>query len=197
MCACVLGCPRHLLAGLESCLSWRWRSLLRRARGRCLRLCSFPHSKHTSPLQSSLQGKRPKVEGSKDDIFGENAGKARKKVRDDWIEWAQAVAPALGGGGVSAVWDDRGRRSGGSGGGGCLWCNLERIGTPRPHLWRLRPAGRRLAIFKTNSNEFKTNSNQIQIQTEEGYAIYTEDELRLGAKGGDTDLCPFDCQCCF
>lgn len=27
------------------------------------------------------QGKRPKVEGSKDDIFGESAGKARKKVR--------------------------------------------------------------------------------------------------------------------
>lgn len=34
-------------------------------------------------------------------------------------------------------------------------------------------------------------------KTEEGYAIYTEDELQLGAKGGETDQCPFDCECCF
>ncbi|GAX81609.1 hypothetical protein CEUSTIGMA_g9037.t1 [Chlamydomonas eustigma] len=36
-------------------------------------------------------------------------------------------------------------------------------------------------------------------RTEEGYAIYTEEELGLSnnSKGGDTDLCPFDCQCCF
>jgi|LauGreSBDMM110SN_4_FD.fasta_scaffold81688_1 hypothetical protein len=35
-------------------------------------------------------------------------------------------------------------------------------------------------------------------RTEEGYAIYTEDELNLANnKGGDTDLCPFDCDCCF
>ncbi len=35
-------------------------------------------------------------------------------------------------------------------------------------------------------------------RTEEGFAIYTEDELGLGRKGGgDTDLCPFDCECCF
>jgi hypothetical protein len=34
-------------------------------------------------------------------------------------------------------------------------------------------------------------------RTEEGYAIYTEDELKMGDKGGDTDLCPFDCDCCY
>ena len=34
-------------------------------------------------------------------------------------------------------------------------------------------------------------------KTEEGYVIYTEDELGFGKKGGDTDLCPFDCDCCF
>lgn len=67
------------------------------------------------PLPQTLnvpQGKQPKVEGSKDDIFGETSGKARKK-------------------------------------------------------------------------------------TEEGFAIYTEDELGMGKKGGDTDKCPFDCDCCF
>jgi len=61
-------------------------------------------------LQAST--KRPKVEGSKDDIFGETAGKARKR-------------------------------------------------------------------------------------TEEGFTIYSEEELGLGKKGGNTDLCPFDCDCCF
>lgn len=33
--------------------------------------------------------------------------------------------------------------------------------------------------------------------TEEGYAIYGEDELKLNSTGGDTPLCPFDCDCCF
>jgi hypothetical protein len=66
-----------------------------------------------APHPPHAQGKRPKVEGSKDDIFGEAAAQGRKK-------------------------------------------------------------------------------------TEEGFAIYSEEELGLGkAKGGDTDLCPFDCDCCY
>ena len=32
--------------------------------------------------------------------------------------------------------------------------------------------------------------------TEEGWRIYTPAELNLD-KGGDTELCPFDCDCCF
>jgi len=32
--------------------------------------------------------------------------------------------------------------------------------------------------------------------TDDGYRIYTEDELNIGI-GGDTADCPFDCQCCF
>jgi hypothetical protein len=34
-------------------------------------------------------------------------------------------------------------------------------------------------------------------RTEEGWRIYTEEELKLNKKGGDTDLCPFDCDCCY
>ncbi len=33
-------------------------------------------------------------------------------------------------------------------------------------------------------------------RTDEGFAIYTMEELGLG-KGGGTDKCPFDCDCCF
>jgi Eukaryotic protein of unknown function (DUF1764) len=34
-------------------------------------------------------------------------------------------------------------------------------------------------------------------RTEEGWAVYSEAELKLSSKGGGTDLCPFDCNCCF
>jgi len=42
---------------------------------------------------------------------------------------------------------------------------------------------------------------QVEVKarkrTEEGWPIYTEEELKLGDGGGDTADCPFDCQCCF
>jgi len=34
-------------------------------------------------------------------------------------------------------------------------------------------------------------------KTEEGWNIYKEDELGIKETGGDTPLCPFDCDCCF
>jgi hypothetical protein len=33
-------------------------------------------------------------------------------------------------------------------------------------------------------------------KTNEGYALYSEKELRID-QGGGTPLCPFDCNCCF
>jgi hypothetical protein len=32
--------------------------------------------------------------------------------------------------------------------------------------------------------------------TEEGFKIYSTEELNIG-KGGETEDCPFDCNCCF
>jgi len=34
-------------------------------------------------------------------------------------------------------------------------------------------------------------------RTEEGWNIYEEAELDIRDDGGDTPLCPFDCDCCF
>ncbi|KAG7099358.1 hypothetical protein E1B28_001214 [Marasmius oreades] len=34
-------------------------------------------------------------------------------------------------------------------------------------------------------------------KTEEGWLIFKEDELGINDEGGDTPMCPFDCQCCF
>jgi len=33
-------------------------------------------------------------------------------------------------------------------------------------------------------------------QTEEGFNVYSPEELKLGG-GGGTRLCPWDCNCCF
>lgn len=34
-------------------------------------------------------------------------------------------------------------------------------------------------------------------KTDEGFSIFKEAELGIRDEGGDTPLCPFDCQCCF
>ncbi|WFC98212.1 hypothetical protein MYAM1_000937 [Malassezia yamatoensis] len=43
---------------------------------------------------------------------------------------------------------------------------------------------------------FANSRGKDRTKTEEGYRIFTEDELKLN-QGGGTPLCPFDCDCCF
>lgn len=52
-------------------------------------------------------------------------------------------------------------------------------------------------VVGSKDDLFGTEQQKGRKQTEEGYAIYTEDELGLGRKAGGTPLCPFDCECCF
>ncbi|KAM2020868.1 hypothetical protein ACFX16_042957 [Malus domestica] len=41
-------------------------------------------------------------------------------------------------------------------------------------------------------------SSQTKKRTQDGLAVYTEDELGINnADAGNTPLCPFDCSCCF
>lgn len=40
-------------------------------------------------------------------------------------------------------------------------------------------------------------AQKMRRKTEDGYNIYSMEELGLGTTGGDTAECPFDCQCCF
>ncbi|KAN0061721.1 hypothetical protein ACQY0O_005713 [Thecaphora frezii] len=44
--------------------------------------------------------------------------------------------------------------------------------------------------------EFMDSRGSSRKRTEDGLPIYSEAELRIG-EGGDTPLCPFDCDCCF
>ncbi|KAG7671097.1 hypothetical protein Ndes2526B_g01125 [Nannochloris sp. 'desiccata'] len=56
---------------------------------------------------------------------------------------------------------------------------------------------KRRKITGSKDDIFGTEIGQARKKTEEGYNIYKEDELGFGKKGGDTDKCPFDCDCCF
>ncbi|KAJ7630740.1 hypothetical protein FB45DRAFT_916447 [Roridomyces roridus] len=50
---------------------------------------------------------------------------------------------------------------------------------------------------KEETEKFKdSRGSGPRRKTEEGWSIYKEDELGIGDEGGDTPLCPFDCDCC-
>jgi len=46
-------------------------------------------------------------------------------------------------------------------------------------------------------NKNSKNAKKGDKYTDEGFKIYTEEELGLNKEGGGTDLCPFDCDCCY
>jgi hypothetical protein len=50
--------------------------------------------------------------------------------------------------------------------------------------------------FKAMKKERKEQEGKPMKFTTDGLKIYTENDLKIG-KGGNTELCPFDCDCCF
>ncbi|KAG2023322.1 hypothetical protein CC2G_000987 [Coprinopsis cinerea AmutBmut pab1-1] len=53
-------------------------------------------------------------------------------------------------------------------------------------------------VDKEEEEKFKdSRGTSGRRTTEEGWTIYNEDELGISHEGGDTPLCPFDCDCCF
>ncbi|QCD84373.1 uncharacterized protein C6G9.01c [Vigna unguiculata] len=50
----------------------------------------------------------------------------------------------------------------------------------------------------SDDGEFADRPSRPKRKTEDGFTIYTEDELGINkADAGNTPLCPFDCSCCF
>ncbi|PPQ67348.1 hypothetical protein CVT24_011531 [Panaeolus cyanescens] len=49
----------------------------------------------------------------------------------------------------------------------------------------------------TDADFADSRGKSTRRQTEEGWLVYKEDELGIKDEGGDTPLCPFDCDCCF
>uniref|UniRef100_A0A7S0UUJ0 DUF1764 domain-containing protein n=1 Tax=Polytomella parva TaxID=51329 RepID=A0A7S0UUJ0_9CHLO len=60
-----------------------------------------------------------------------------------------------------------------------------------------KPSSKKAKIEGNKDDIFGEEAKKGRKKTEEGYNIYTEDELGLGRAGGNTELCPFDCNCCF
>ncbi|SPQ98677.1 unnamed protein product (mitochondrion) [Plasmodiophora brassicae] len=60
----------------------------------------------------------------------------------------------------------------------------------RPQVRTSPPASDDLGLTRESSTS-ASGSGYI-----DGLRVYTVEELKLGL-GEDTDLCPFDCQCCF
>lgn len=52
-------------------------------------------------------------------------------------------------------------------------------------------------ILGNKDDIFGSNTTTGRKKTEEGFSIYTEEELGFGKAGGGSELCPFDCDCCF
>ena len=51
-------------------------------------------------------------------------------------------------------------------------------------------------VSNLDDNLFELRKSTIRRTTEEGWPVYDVDELHMG-KGGFTDKCPFECDCCF
>ncbi|PWN32298.1 DUF1764-domain-containing protein [Meira miltonrushii] len=50
--------------------------------------------------------------------------------------------------------------------------------------------------ISAEDEEFRDSRGTTRRKTEDGFSIYSEKELKLD-QGGDTNACPFDCDCCF
>ncbi|KAF8349935.1 hypothetical protein F5887DRAFT_406793 [Amanita rubescens] len=69
---------------------------------------------------------------------------------------------------------------------------LDRASNPPP-----KPKSKR-SIEKDDEATFKdSRGSTARRTTEEGWLVYKEEELGIREDGGDTPLCPFDCDCCF
>ncbi|CAE6436718.1 unnamed protein product [Rhizoctonia solani] len=65
---------------------------------------------------------------------------------------------------------------------------------------KLKPSkqGKKSAVVDSDDERFRdSRGTGPRRKTEEGFFIYKEDELGINDEGGDTPLCPFDCDCCF
>lgn len=51
-------------------------------------------------------------------------------------------------------------------------------------------------IKKSQLEEDELFNLKKSRKTEDGFKIYTKEELKIGL-GGDTEDCPFDCTCCY
>lgn len=59
------------------------------------------------------------------------------------------------------------------------------------------PNAKRHKIVGSKDDIFGEEEGGPRKRTEEGFRIFSEEELGLLKSGGETDNCPFDCDCCY
>eukprot|EP00210_Caulerpa_lentillifera_P006226 g5947.t1 len=75
---------------------------------------------------------------------------------------------------------------------------LEELFAPNKSTPKNAQKKTKVEVTGSKDDLFGKDSGQERKRTEEGYLIYTEAELGFHATcGGNTVLCPFDCDCCF
>ncbi|KAI8476062.1 MAG: hypothetical protein J3K34DRAFT_516967 [Monoraphidium minutum] len=61
-----------------------------------------------------------------------------------------------------------------------------------------REKAKRPKVEGSKDDIFGVAGGKSRKRTEEGFAIYSEEELGFSKRNaGETDLCPFDCDCCY
>lgn len=130
-----------------------------------------PAASEAKPVQQTSQGKKKKNEI--DDIFAAASGKLQEAadVEEDIPEELAAFAAKLAKARAKKKAQNKDDKA--------------------------QVAGSKTKVDGSKDDIFGQETKTNRKKTEEGYAIYTEDELNMGKQGGNTDLCPFDCDCCF
>ncbi|KAJ2514726.1 hypothetical protein GGI11_000848 [Coemansia sp. RSA 2049] len=57
--------------------------------------------------------------------------------------------------------------------------------------------GRKQQHLPPKDDGFADSRGKSSKYTEDGLRVFYMDDLRIGEGEGDTELCPFDCNCCF
>lgn len=124
----------------------------------------------------------------------EKAKRDSAKSEIDEIFAAKPKGKAAGGGGSTAAGGGGGSGAAAADGGGADAGALAELAQ---QVKAAREKAKKPKVEGSKDDIFGAAAGKGRKKTEEGFAIYTEDELGFGKKGGDTDLCPFDCDCCF
>lgn len=64
---------------------------------------------------------------------------------------------------------------------------------------KLRTVKKKTKTNSSDSSDFEIRGTNAKTRryTDDGFAIYDISEIKFGKNAGDTEDCPFDCDCCY
>lgn len=143
--------------------------------------------------------------GAIDDVFASLKSKAVERKRESPSE----AAPSTRASGKVGKGNGGGSKKGS---GEKVRKDGKRETTPKSHERRGVEAGGKISkgsesrtkskikVAKSFDEEMMGRGSSAkggQRSTQDGYKIYSEEDLKLSSRGGTTKDCPFDCECCY